>query len=169
MYSNRQALANSVGPDETPQPQNAASHQGLDYLPLIQQFLYGASGTFTCSNVWTSMVRSWGVQILKVNTVHLINITPFTPRETLCVTSCWPHCIMPFWNGVNSSKFFPFRTEGDKTILTELSPLRVYQFPFIYVRRFQRYSEMRQCISNRGCWETSLNRKNQTVACWHSK
>ena len=37
MYSDRQALANSVDPDET--LQNAASHLGLHSLPLIQQFL----------------------------------------------------------------------------------------------------------------------------------
>ena len=37
MYLDRQAWANSVDPDET--PQNVASHQGLHYLPLIQQFL----------------------------------------------------------------------------------------------------------------------------------
>ena len=36
-YSDRQAWANSVHPDET--PQNAASHQDLHCLPLIQQFL----------------------------------------------------------------------------------------------------------------------------------
>ena len=36
-YSDRQAWANSVDPDEM--PQNVASHQGLHYLPLIQQFL----------------------------------------------------------------------------------------------------------------------------------
>ena len=34
MFSDRQARANSVDPDET--PQNAASHQGLYCLPLIQ-------------------------------------------------------------------------------------------------------------------------------------
>ena len=37
MYSDRQAWANSIDPDET--PQNAASHLGLHCLPLIQQFL----------------------------------------------------------------------------------------------------------------------------------
>ena len=37
MYSDRQARANSIDPDET--PQNAASHLGLHCLPLIQQFL----------------------------------------------------------------------------------------------------------------------------------
>ena len=37
MYSDRQTWANSVDPDET--PQNAASHQGLLCLPIIQQFL----------------------------------------------------------------------------------------------------------------------------------
>ena len=36
MYSDRQAWANSIDPDET--PQNAASHLGLHCLPLIQQF-----------------------------------------------------------------------------------------------------------------------------------
>ena len=37
IYSDRQAWANSIDPDET--PQNAASHLGLHCLPLIQQFL----------------------------------------------------------------------------------------------------------------------------------
>ena len=37
MFSDRQAWANSVDPDEM--PQDAASHQGLHCLPLIQQFL----------------------------------------------------------------------------------------------------------------------------------
>ena len=37
MYSDRQARANSVDPDEM--QQNAASHLGLHCLPLIQQFL----------------------------------------------------------------------------------------------------------------------------------
>ena len=37
MCLDRQAWANSVDPDET--PLNAASHQGLRYLPLILQFL----------------------------------------------------------------------------------------------------------------------------------
>ena len=43
MYSDRQAWENSVDPDET--PQNAASHQGLHWLPLNQQFLDTASGS----------------------------------------------------------------------------------------------------------------------------
>ena len=43
MYSDRQAWANSVDPDET--PQNAASHQGLHCFPLIQQFLDKISGS----------------------------------------------------------------------------------------------------------------------------
>ena len=36
MYLDRQTLANSVDPDQT--PQNAASDQGPHCLPLIQQF-----------------------------------------------------------------------------------------------------------------------------------
>ena len=43
MYSDRQAWANSIDPDEM--PQNAASHLGLHYLPLIQQFLDTTSGS----------------------------------------------------------------------------------------------------------------------------
>ena len=43
MYSDRQACANSIDPDET--PQNAASHLGLHCLPLIQQFLDTTSGS----------------------------------------------------------------------------------------------------------------------------
>ena len=37
MYSDRQAWANSIDPDEI--SQNTASHQGQHCLPLIQQFL----------------------------------------------------------------------------------------------------------------------------------
>ena len=37
IYSDRQARANSIDPDEI--PQNAASHQGLHCLPQIQQLL----------------------------------------------------------------------------------------------------------------------------------
>ena len=36
MYSEKQALANSAEPDQT--PRDAASDQGLHCLPLIQQF-----------------------------------------------------------------------------------------------------------------------------------
>ena len=43
MYSDRQAWANSVDPDET--PQNAASRQGLHCLLLIQHFLDKTSGS----------------------------------------------------------------------------------------------------------------------------
>ena len=43
MYSDRQAWANSIDPDET--PQNAASHLGLHSLTLIQQFLDTTSGS----------------------------------------------------------------------------------------------------------------------------
>ena len=43
MYADRQAWANSIDPDET--PQNAASHLGLYCLPLIQQFLDTTSGS----------------------------------------------------------------------------------------------------------------------------
>ena len=43
MYVDRQAWANGVYPDET--PQNVASHQGLDCLSLIQQFLDTTSGS----------------------------------------------------------------------------------------------------------------------------
>ena len=37
MYSDGQAWANSIDPDEM--SQNVVSHQGLHCLPLIQQFL----------------------------------------------------------------------------------------------------------------------------------
>ena len=43
IFSDRQAWANSVDPDE--KLQNAASHQGLHCLPLIQPFLDTASGS----------------------------------------------------------------------------------------------------------------------------
>ena len=94
MYSDRQAWANSVDPVET--PQNAASHQGLHCLPLIQQFL---DTNCICSNFRTSTVRSWAVQILRVNTVLLSNLNLTGPdtlgrisailtREIFFVTSC---------------------------------------------------------------------------------
>ena len=43
MYFNWQAWSNSVDPDET--PQNAATHQSLHCLPLVQQFLDTTSGS----------------------------------------------------------------------------------------------------------------------------
>ena len=43
MYSDRQTWANSVDPDKT--LQNTASHQDLQNLPLIQQFLDKTSGS----------------------------------------------------------------------------------------------------------------------------
>ena len=43
IYSDRQAWANSLDPDET--PQNAASHLGLHCLPLIKQLLDTTSGS----------------------------------------------------------------------------------------------------------------------------
>ena len=43
MYSDRQARANSIDPDET--PQNTASHLGQHCLPLIQQFVDTSSGS----------------------------------------------------------------------------------------------------------------------------
>ena len=43
MYTDRQASANSVDPDEM--PQKAASHQDLHCLRLVQQFLETTSGS----------------------------------------------------------------------------------------------------------------------------
>ena len=43
IYSDRQAWANGIDPDEM--LQNAASHLGLHCLPLIQQFLDTTSGS----------------------------------------------------------------------------------------------------------------------------
>ena len=43
MYSDRYVWANSIDPDET--PQNAAFHQGLHRLSLIQQVLDTTSGS----------------------------------------------------------------------------------------------------------------------------
>ena len=42
MYSDRQAWANSIDPDKTPQN---ASHLGVHCLPLIQHFLDTTSGS----------------------------------------------------------------------------------------------------------------------------
>ena len=64
----RQAWENSADPDET--PHNAASHQGLHCLPLIQQFkAQHRVVNCTCSNFRTSMVRSWDIRLLRFNTV----------------------------------------------------------------------------------------------------
>ena len=43
VYLDRQACANSLDLDET--PQNVVSHQGLHCLPLVQQFLNTTSGS----------------------------------------------------------------------------------------------------------------------------
>ena len=80
MYSDRQAWANSLDPDET--LRNAVSHLGLHCLPLIQQFLDTTSGS---KLYWfkfrTYMVRSWGVRILRVNTVAtILNPIKWVPR-----------------------------------------------------------------------------------------
>ena len=60
MYSERQAWANSEDPDEM--PQNAASHQGLHCLPLIQQILDTTSGSklyvFKFSNKYNEELKS---------------------------------------------------------------------------------------------------------------
>ena len=70
MYSDRQAWANSIDPDET--PHSAASHLGLYCLPLIQQFFDITSGSkLYLLNFRTSMVRRWSVQILSVNMADL--------------------------------------------------------------------------------------------------
>ena len=58
-YSDRHALANNVDPDET--PQNAASHQCMHCLSLIQQLLDTVEQlVVNCisSNFRTSMVSS---------------------------------------------------------------------------------------------------------------
>ena len=81
IYSDRQAWANSIDPDET--PQNAASHLGLHCLPLIQQFLDTTSGSelywFKFQNIYAKELRCpntygkygkrkiiWTMQISKV-------------------------------------------------------------------------------------------------------
>ena len=55
-YWDRLALANSVDPDQM--PQNVASDQGLQCLPLIQHILETGSKRLFFSNFRTSMVRS---------------------------------------------------------------------------------------------------------------
>ena len=67
--SDRQAWANSLDPDEM--LQNAVSHLGIHCLPCIQQhWVVNCTG----SNFRTYMVRSWGVQIRRVNRYFYINI-----------------------------------------------------------------------------------------------
>ena len=57
----------TVDPDET--PQKAVSHQDLNCLPLIQQFL-DTSGSKFYLFLRISMVRRCGVQILRVSMVR---------------------------------------------------------------------------------------------------
>ena len=61
IYSDRQAWANSIDPDETPQTTLFATHPAI----LTQHRVVNCTG----SNFRTYMVRSWGVRILRVNTV----------------------------------------------------------------------------------------------------
>ena len=72
MYSDRQAWANSIEPDET--PQSTAPHQDLHCLPLTSSKFWTQHRVVscTCSNFRTSMVRSWGVQILRVRSIFLL-------------------------------------------------------------------------------------------------
>ena len=72
MYLDRQAGTNSLDSDET--PRNAASHQSLHCLPLIQQFLDTTSGSkLYLFKFRTSIVRSWGVRILRINMVTVVD------------------------------------------------------------------------------------------------
>ena len=66
-YWDRQACANSVDPDQT--PQNAASDLGLHCLPLIQQYFRNIIVEWILLDLRASMINSYGVPILKVNTV----------------------------------------------------------------------------------------------------
>ena len=68
IYLDRQTWANSEDPYEM--PQNVAPHQGLHCLTLIQQFLDTTlEVNCTCSKFRITMLRSWGVPILRVNTL----------------------------------------------------------------------------------------------------
>ena len=68
----RQASANSVVPDQTPQnaasdqtPQNTASDQGPHCLPLMQQYSsHQLVAKRTCSNFKTGTVRNYDAQYL---------------------------------------------------------------------------------------------------------
>ena len=62
MYSDRQALANSIDPDEM--RQNAASHLGLHCLPVIQQFLNTTMG----SNLYMLKFHKYGKELRCSNT-----------------------------------------------------------------------------------------------------
>ena len=72
MYWDRQAWANSVDPDEM--LQNAASHQGLNCLPLIQQFLDTTLGSklylFKFYNKYGKELRCPNTQILRMKKVN---------------------------------------------------------------------------------------------------
>ena len=63
MYSDRQAWANSIDPDET--PQNAASHLGLHCLPLNQQYLDTTSGS---ELYWFKFYNIYGKELRCPNT-----------------------------------------------------------------------------------------------------
>ena len=63
-------------------PQNAASDQGLCCLPLIQHYFRHTTGSkIVFSNFRTSMVRRYGVPILRVNTMRCITSKGFCGCE----------------------------------------------------------------------------------------
>ena len=49
--------------------QNAASDQGLLYLPYIQQYFRHIKKKWTFSSFWTSIIWSYGVPVLRVNMI----------------------------------------------------------------------------------------------------
>ena len=75
------------------------SRTKVNCLPLIQQFL---DTTWvincTCSNFRTSMVRNWGVWILRVNTIPGIKLwcKPKTLSQIICSPVYSPNC-SPIW------------------------------------------------------------------------
>ena len=95
MYSDSQSWANNEDSDET--PKNAASHQGLHCLPLIQQFkTQHIVVNCTCLNFRANTVRSWGARILRLKTVQCMiwfytyHINNSTLKRKLPYDQCKP-------------------------------------------------------------------------------
>ena len=93
----------------------------------FNNFLFGYSAHQSISEKESSLK---GKNLLpKRANYFLVEQTTFQRRTEQFRLSCFPESVsIP-----KGSKFFPFRadpvSEGDRTVLTELPPLKVYQFP----------------------------------------
>ena len=130
MYSDRQAWANSVDPDET--PQNEASHLGLHCLLFIQQILDTTSGSklYFCSNKYGKEVTEYRVNTetnIKLMFTSLLynNKTPsrWSLDNTLKTISKFYYCPLDILlKDVFRLAFYSTSQKDDYIILTPLNP-----------------------------------------------